>query len=322
MSFISETFDPASALSGQINTQLPINGKFIAWNESIVGITFTFSDGSTQYCPADAAAVFSLPTATPLVSWSQKNVLVSAVGPLSECSIISYYPNEKIVGTYPISLGRITSVGNPIPLTTSATSIVNTGNPVGTPIVTGQVLGDGNNAAVLTNDAQLTLGDGLHHGSLTVTNTAVIDAAGLYVSSGVSKFDNALAGTDGAGNFGANTVSTNTVNAGVVNVGTIGAGTTNTTFINTETITVNTVLNLLKGTIKRIVKFTGITVAGVVHVNPAMGQTPDLVFVTFNVNSTPGPHTIAPNYATLSATNIDVWSDIAGVPFVGVAIGF
>lgn len=173
MSFIATTFDPSSALGGTFNTQLPINGKFIVWNESIVGITLTFSDGSQQYCAADSAAVFTLPTATPIVTWSQKNVLVSASGPISECSIISYLPNEKIVGVYPISLGRITSVGNPIPLTTSATSIVNTGNPSGTPIVTGQVSGDGGNAIQITNDGQVTVGDGLHAGNITVTGGTV-----------------------------------------------------------------------------------------------------------------------------------------------------
>ena len=81
-------------------------------------------------------------------------------------------------------------------------------------------------------------------------------------------------------------------------------------------------LQFLTGSIKRVVKFTGTIAVGKVSVNPNMTDTPDLVLVNFNVTGTPSPHTIAPNYATLSATNIDIWSDIGSVPFVGVAIKF
>src|SRR5271157_2456368 len=81
-------------------------------------------------------------------------------------------------------------------------------------------------------------------------------------------------------------------------------------------------LALVLGSIKRIQKFTGTSVAGgKKSVNPNMGETPDLVFVVYNVTSAPSAATIAIDYSTLSATNIDVWSSLAA-PFVGVAIKF
>lgn len=171
--FIAETFDPSSALSGTFNTRLPINGRFVMLNESNIGITLTFSDASQAYCPAWTGCVFQLPTATPNVSWQQKNVLVSASAPISECAIISYLPSEQIVGTYPVALNRQFNMGNAVPLSTSATSIVNSGNASGTPIVQGQVSGDGGNAIQITNDGQVTVGDGLHAGNITVTGGAV-----------------------------------------------------------------------------------------------------------------------------------------------------
>jgi hypothetical protein len=282
MSFIAETFDPSSALSGQINTRLPVGGKFIAWNESIVGINFTFSDGSTQYCPADAAVIFTLPTATPLVSWAQKNVLVSAVGPLSECSIISYYPNEKIVGTYPISLGRITSVGNPIPLTTSASSVVNTGNVANTPVVTGQVSGDGGNALNITNDGQATFGDGMNDGNVNVVGGAV---------------------------------NSPTVNADAVNTTLVNAGTIDVGVVNVTQVDVGSVINMVKGSISRFFFFSGINTESFSH---NFGVAPTCVLINYAGGFGVAP-TQAIAWSTVDSNTISVVGQ-TGYSYQGVAI--
>ncbi len=246
--YVAGVFDPSSALSGQFNTQLPIRGKFVAYNESSVGVTFIYSDGTSDYCPAQSAnGPFVLPTATPIVTWSQQNVLVSSSTPLSECTIVCYQPGEKIPGTFPISLNRLTNVGNPIPMTTSATSIVNSGNPAGTPIVTGQVSGDGGNAVLITNDAQVTFGDGLH--------PAVVNVAGTE------------------------------------NVTTVNAGTINVTTANLQTIVVNTILDLLAGSLTRVGRATGSNTQVVTH---NWGHQADIVIPYYNGNfGTPPSQSLA-----------------------------
>ena len=122
--------------------------------------------------------------------------------------------------------------------------------------MTAQVSGDGNNAVVLTNDGQLTLGDALHLGKLSVSE---VDASTVNVT----------------------TVNSGTENVGTVNGTTANIGTTNSSIINTNTITVNTVLNLLKGTVKRIGKSTGSATQTITH---NWGVQADAVLAYYNGN--------------------------------------
>lgn len=128
------------------------------------------------------------------LSWSG-NVIITfsallnnqASWPGSYIQIDTYGIGEAPNGTYPMALPRNTNVGNTIPLSSSATSITNTGNVAGTAIINAQVLADGSNAVLITNDAQVTLGDATHNAVITVI--------------GKSSFDNGAFKTDGSGNI-------------------------------------------------------------------------------------------------------------------------
>lgn len=76
-----------------------------------------------------------------------------------------------------------------------------------------------------------------------------------------------------------------------------------------------------QGSIRRIAKFTGTSIVGKVTVNHGLSAAPDIVLVNYNVTGTPSAATIAPNMATLTSTQVDIWASLAA-PFVGLAIAF
>jgi hypothetical protein len=225
MQFVG-SFDPSAALNGYMNvgTQYP-GCKVLLYNLSIVAITLNFEDGTTDILHAGEAKYWELDSPCPTLAWSQYVVLNAAPGPVSIVTVTTYDADEHVAGTYPMSLIYLLNLGNSVPLSTSATSIANTGNPAGTDILTAQVSGDGGNAVVLTNDAMFTLGDALHPGLMTVT-----------------------------------TVDATTVNCTMANVGTVDC-----TTINVDTIVVNTILDLLKGSITRVGRATGSNTQTITH---------------------------------------------------------
>lgn len=240
------SFDPSASANGQMSVgTIDPNCKVLLYNLSIVSIILSFEDGSTDILHAGEAKYWTLGAPTPTLNWKQYAVLNAQPGPLSTVTITVYESYEDVEGTYPMSLIYILNLGNSVPLTTSATSITNSGNAAGTDVLTAQVTGDGSNAVVLTNDAHLTLGDATYPGHLSS--------------------DNVNASTISANTLNIATVNSGTENVTTVNVNTVNAGTTNSSFVNTNTITVNTVLNLLKGSIKRIGKATGSNTQTITH---------------------------------------------------------
>lgn len=259
-------FNPASATSGQMSVgSVDPGSKVLLYNLSIVSIILNFDDGNTDILHAGEAKWWELQSSTPTIDWKQHSVLSSQPGPVSEVTITVYRADEDIVGTYPMSLIYILNLGNSVPLTTSATSITNSGNAAGTDIVTAQVLGDGNNAVVLTNDGQLTLGDALHSGILDV-DTANVTTTNI--------------GTENVGKVIASIeVDSPTVNTTTANVGTVNAGTVNCTTNNVQTVVINTVLDLIKGSLTRIGKGTGSATQTITH---NWGVQADLVLPYYN----------------------------------------
>lgn len=135
MAYEAVSFDPSTTASGTFNTNLPVNGKFVVFNESNIGLTLTFDDGSTQYSPAGIAMIFEQPTPSPNVSWTQKSVL-SGSTPLSKVTIECYQPSEPIIGVYPMNVEHQTFVGNTVTTSQGSTlSIVNDGNASGTQLI-------------------------------------------------------------------------------------------------------------------------------------------------------------------------------------------
>lgn len=251
MQFVG-SFDPSSVLNGQMNIGTVDPGsKVLLYNLSIVSILLNFEDGSTDILHAGEAKWWELSSPTPTLEWKQYAVLNALPGPVSMVSITTYGMDEEIVGTYPMSLIYILNLGNSVPLTTSATSIVNSGNAAGTDIVTAQVLGDGGNAVILTNDAQLTLGDGLHPGILNVGTTNCNTANVGTVNCTTENVSNIIASVH--------------VDSPIVNATTANVGTVNCTTNNAQTVVVNTVLDLLKGSLTRIGKGTGSNTQTITH---------------------------------------------------------
>lgn len=265
MQFVG-SFDPSSTTSGQMDIGTVDPGsKVLLYNLSIVSILLNFEDGTTDILHAGEAKWWPLSSPTPTLPWKQYAVLNATPGPVSMVTITTYALDEEIVGTYPMSLIYILNLGNSVPLSTSATSIVNTGNAAGTNIVAAQVSGDGNNAVVLTNDAHLTLGDGLHPGLLNV------DTASCGVVN---------AGTVNCANANiSNVIASVHVDSPIVNTTTANVGTVNCTTENVQTVTINTVLNLLKGSLTRVGKGTGINTQTITH---NWGVQADIVIPYYN----------------------------------------
>jgi|SRR5579872_273745 len=145
-------FDPNAALSGQFNTQLPINGKFVAFNESNVGINIIFSNGDTRYLSAWNSDKFTLPTKTPIVQWSQKVVLLGTTNPISQVLIEAYQPNETIDGTFPAPIQHTSYIPNVVSTAMGGSlSVQNDGNTPGTQVYESTVSGSPGSNVIMQN---------------------------------------------------------------------------------------------------------------------------------------------------------------------------
>lgn len=290
MQFVG-SFDPSSAINGQmtIGTVDP-NSKVLLYNLSIVSILLNFEDGSTDILHAGEAKWWQLNAPTPSLAWKQYAVLNAQPGPISTVTITTYDGDEEIVGTYPMSLIYILNLGNAIPLSTSATSITNSGNTAGTNVITAQVSGDGNNAVILTNDGQLTLGDALHPGKLSTTE---VDITTLNVT----------------------TANTGTENVGTINGTTLNIGTINCTAENLATLNITSVLNLLKGSLTRVFFFQGSNTQSFAH---NFGVAPSCVLINYAGNFGTAP-TQAIAWFSTDSNNITVVGQ-TGYNYQGIAI--
>jgi len=163
--FLAATFSPMS-MSGSFNTQIPVGGRFIVYNESQIGLNLTFDNNDSVYVPAWSADIYTLPTRNPLVNWSQNNTLNSGSPPLATVNIVSYLPNERVTGYFPFALTRQQNIGNSIPVSTSATSVVNDGNAANTQVVESTVSGSPGSNFVLQNQGSLIISQWIS-GSLT-----------------------------------------------------------------------------------------------------------------------------------------------------------
>jgi len=297
MQFVA-AFDPGAATSGEMSVGAVDPGsKVLLYNLSIVSLLLNFENGDTDILHAWEAKWWELETSTPTIAWKQQSVLTATPGPVSQVTVTVYRSDEEVIGTYPISLMYLLNLGNAVPLAMSASSIVNSGNAAGTPVVTAQVLGDGNNAVELSNDGQLTLGDGLYPGNLTINGGAI------------------SVPTVNAAAVNATTIGAGTVGAGTVNSTTNNTGTTNSTTINTQTITVNTILNLLTGSLTRVFFFGGSASQNFAH---NFGVVPSCVLINYAGNFGVAPTQDIAWYST-DSNHIQVVGQ-TGYNYQGVAI--
>lgn len=215
---VATTFDPSAQASGSFNTQIPVGGggRFVAWNDSAISMTFTLPNGDTANAPAGQARLFRINGPNQIVQWAQRVVIPASGGaPVSECVIEVYEDDEEILETFPQPIQRITSVGNPLNVASSASSITNDGNPAATSVVEATVAGDASSAVKLTNDGNLVLGNSMRNASVTahkfngLTNGNVEELMQLNATDGTTNIFNngATAATNIVASFGGYAVS-------------------------------------------------------------------------------------------------------------------
>lgn len=140
---VIKKFDPSAAVSGTIEVNAVNAGsKILLYNLSIWHIQINFEDGSTTILHAGEANWFLLDSTTPELTWQQYDSLnMTAV--YSAVTGAVYDPNEPITGTYPMSLIYLMGIGNTVNVSQgSIQSIVQTGQPSGTSVVTATTAGD------------------------------------------------------------------------------------------------------------------------------------------------------------------------------------
>ena len=186
MSSIVTVFDPQTTTSDSFSApQSAANGSLHFWNESNIGLSIKFSDGTTMYVPGWFHRHKCGATGSVNITWTQQNQLVSNTPPLSEVIVEAYDSGESFPADGP--LNRQTNIGNAIGLATSATSIANDGNVAGTPIVEATVAGDVSSAVTWTNDGQLINGNAIHPGSVSLDNAKISsDGAGNLTANGLT----------------------------------------------------------------------------------------------------------------------------------------
>lgn len=354
------TFDPSITTTGTF-TVPQAQGKMVIWNESNISLQLSFQNGHTAYVAAWTGMLFCGPWGGSTVTWSHQAILSSSSPPISQVIVEVYAISEPVPGTFPMALVRQSNVGNPGGVAVSSiSSLSNTGNAPGTNVInvqpsdaaastwtadnSGNFTVKGDNAGVLTTLIQLIAG--ASPGVKLAAATILTEVLGNLQVDGTTSLDNGLIVTDGVGDM---TFANNNGIQGKDGGGTVRAllyvsggdstilqaagadsitfrdrqGSTNRVSIDSTGLNLlaNTI-NLLTGSLSRISRFTGTSAVGKVTVNHGLGAIPDLCEAFFIVGSTPSPHTIACNHATLTGTTVDVWCDVGGIGFEGFAIKF
>lgn len=161
-------------------------GHLRMFNESGSGLQFTSNEGTiNEVVPAGAWHIF---TVSPNVSTFTWTVIYQLPNPPVTKLILIYYnaveqmPDTPILGNSPIGIGGTVS--------TSTTSIVNTGNPAPTAIAQAAPSGDAGTAVLINNDGTVTFGDAAHPGLLTLLGGIKSNFAPITVNGSTSGFVN------------------------------------------------------------------------------------------------------------------------------------
>src|SRR6266700_5010157 len=189
------SFDPAATTSGQISVSAPNAGsKILLYNLSLVTIQLNFDNGSTALLHAGEANYLTLDGKVPQIEGTQYNVLNSVQSPSSVVTGVIYGPNERVEGTYPMSLVYSTNIGNPTGVNTNvagSNQVTNDGNAPGTIFIESTPAGDPASAVTLTNDGILIIGNATHaghisidHGKITTDGSGGLAITGTFTLTG------------------------------------------------------------------------------------------------------------------------------------------
>lgn len=154
MSHLIAGFDP-SALSGQFESGIAQDcGKLTLWNDSKYNLILSFGDSSEAYLPATTAQIFVVRHYSPLIYWRVDTVLNTAGEPISWVRGESYDRHEKVPGTYPTSIARQVTVGNPL-LSTQVTRVQSLNETPDTTIIDAQPSTAPGSAISITNSGYM-----------------------------------------------------------------------------------------------------------------------------------------------------------------------
>jgi hypothetical protein len=201
-------FNPAAVASGDIDvSSVNAGAKILLYNLSVINIKLSFQNGNTAILHAGEANYFFLDGTTATIEWSMYSSL-NTVAAISEVTGQIYAPDEKITGTYPMSLTYQLSVGNIVTTSQGASQmLVNDGNSAvpATTIVESTPGGSTTSAVTLTNTGVLDLGNASWPGTINLTgaNSGVVLANGLPASLAGQNNDASVSGIlaiDGSNN--------------------------------------------------------------------------------------------------------------------------
>jgi hypothetical protein len=146
-------FDPSITAGGTFDP-LVVNkcGRIVLYNESPAGLQLQFTGGSTATLPPYFFRSYYV--ATPgLVQWTRTYSIQSGGSPLSQVVGDAYEPAEATHHTFTEGpLNRQLNIGNPLTLSSSATSVQNDGNIAATSVVEAtQISGPASNIEILND---------------------------------------------------------------------------------------------------------------------------------------------------------------------------
>lgn len=162
MTQVIAQFDPGTATPGDISTGQHGEYGLYVTNESIYGIEFTFLDGSRRICPPYQGKPYHICVLGDTFKWAiaYQFPLPPALAPFNLVVIEAFAQSElKDLPTVPVDLSRLNYIGNSVPVSTSASSVINDNNPVGTVVV--EATPGGASQLLFYNDGSGVFGGGL-----------------------------------------------------------------------------------------------------------------------------------------------------------------
>lgn len=326
----------------------------LVFNESGCGVQLTMKQsGDGQYLPAGGWTSFEIKPNDSLLTGVVTYALPNP--PVSLLHAVYFGPGETLPASYTLGNSPI-GIGGTVQ-TSSVQTLSNEGAAGGALVVD---MGDTSlsQLVLLYNDGHAVWAvdqSGIRHqvikiqtagnplqlgqandttevlGNLTVDGRFSINAGSLLIQDDgagdlVFKNNNGIVGSDSGGtqrtllyvNSSNNTILQMAGNNQILFRSNSGSG--QVASLDSTGLLTLTKIALALGSITRISTFTGSTVAGKVTANHGLGATPDFVAAFFTVGSTPSPHLIACNTATLTSTTVDVWSDVGSIGFYGIAL--
>ncbi len=176
---IAKTFDPSSTPNGSFVVDFSSGkGRMLVINDTQINVRMAWL-ANQAYVPAGQQRLFAIPGSGITINWALDSTLGGQAPVVSQVVVETYDDFEPLIETYPSSMVRQTNVGNSIPVSTAANTLVNDGNAGGTQIVEATESGQTLSTVSLTNDGTLTLGNKGAGGA--VTGTINVDFVSLTI---------------------------------------------------------------------------------------------------------------------------------------------